>query len=442
MQFIDIKILNDGLPTLESSSVGHVFMRPMLDSAQDWGRKMRTISNGIDDVAFLELGVHRILRNNESGRDFFQAAKSSLGLEIESSAFFDLFKSPRRLGVLKDVASGLYRDGCRQMHVDALAGIPQLDGIDVLAGDGHLLSAACHAPRDPMGRKVPPKNLFMLNVRNGLTLPLSVVQGEGRYAHELPPLRRHLPEFLKKSREGRQDLANVIMLLDMAFNDTAFWSRMKYAKEAGAKLIIPQKSNLETIPLKEIEFDRDDPVNMGVVSVELVAFNHVDSSTMNRVIYRDPETGTEYCFLTTAMDLAPGLVALLYLLRWRIEKVFDVFKNKLHEKKAWGNGTACQEVQAQFACMTHNLIVMLVAGLKVSYGIEPIKLYKKQEKAMERREQDAAKNNRSVNPLVKLIRIPSQVSCQFIRAIRHGIDLRRRLHEHIPHFRAAMESYL
>ena len=255
----------------------------------------------------------------------------------------------------------------------------------MIAGDGHLLAAACHAPRDSKGRKVASNSLYMLNVRNGLLFPLASVQGEGRYGHELPPLRDHLPAFLKNSREGRRELAgNVIMLLDMAFNDTVFWSDMKRSRDAGAKIVILEKTSMETILLEELAFDRNDPVNTGVVSMELVAFNHPDSSTMNRVVYRDPETGVEYVFLTTAMDLPPGLVALLYLLRWRIEKNFDVLKNKLHEKKAWGNGATCQQMQTHFACLAHNLIVMLSAGLKTSYGIEPLKLYKKRAKALGR----------------------------------------------------------
>jgi len=442
MQFYTEQVLIDGLKSLEDGPAADVFLRPMREAAASWGRNMLTDFDGVDDGAFLELGVRRVLRNNESGRDFHQAAGTGMGLRIGRSAFFDLFKSDRRLRVLKDVSAGLYRDGCRQLRVDALAEFPALDGIDVIAGDGHLLAAACHAPRDPKGRKVAPNSLFLLNVRNGMTLPLSVVQGEGRYANELPPLRRHLPEFLKISARGRPDPRGVLMLVDMTFGDAAFWSSMKWAGKAGAKVIIPRKSNIRTILFEELEFDRDDPVNTGVVSAQLVAFEHPDSSTMRRVVYRDPETEIEYVFLTTEMDLPPGLVAFLYLLRWRIEKVFDVFKNKLHEKKAWGNGTVCQQTQTHFACMAHNLILMLIAGLTTTYAIEPVKLHRKRDQQLVHREQTAAEKGRSVNPLLKMVRIPSQVSCQFIRSLRIAIDQRRSLREHLPDFRQAMNAYI
>ena len=50
----------------------------------------------------------------------------------------------------------------------------------------------------------------------------------------------------------------------------------------------------------------------------------------------DPVTGKAYSFLTTEMTLPPGLIALLYKLRWDVEKVFDEAKNKLEQQQAWG----------------------------------------------------------------------------------------------------------
>lgn len=226
-------------------------------------------------------------------------------------------------------------------------------------------------------------------------LPLTAVQGDGRHAHEFPPMRRHLPSFLQNNAEGRRALRRTILLVDMAMTDAAFRSRMKVAKKGGAMVIMPARSDVKTIVMQKVPFDRDDPVNLGVVSCELVAFNDPESSTMHKVVYRDPETGREFIFLTTAMDLAPGLIGLLYLCRWRIEKVFDVFKNKLHEQKAWDNGTVCQQMQAHFICMTHNLLLLFVSRLKGDYGIEPLKLYKKRNAGKSRPPSEALSSTRS-----------------------------------------------
>ena len=86
--------------------------------------------------------------------------------------------------------------------VSSLLEFPELEGIEVIAGEGHLLKAACHAPRDTKGRKVAPNTIHMLNVRNCLMLSLAPVKGDGRHAHELPALRRHLPAFLQNNAVG------------------------------------------------------------------------------------------------------------------------------------------------------------------------------------------------------------------------------------------------
>ena len=56
------------------------------------------------------------------------------------------------------------------------------------------------------------------------------------------------------------------------------------------------------------------------------------------------------------MTLPPGLIAHLYHRRWRIEKVFDGLKNKLNEKKSWATSPTGKAAQAEFLCLTHNLI--------------------------------------------------------------------------------------
>lgn len=181
---------------------------------------------------------------------------------------------------------------------------------------------------------------------------LAPVQGAGSYAHELPTFRGHLPAFLQ---------------------------------------------------------DDEAEVNIRVVSFELVAFNHPYSSTMHEDVYRDSETGQLFTFLTTVMNLAPDLVALLSLLRWRIEKVFDIFKNKLHEQKAWGNGPICQQIQAHFACMTHNLILFFQAGLKRDLGIDPLNMHKKSKKALQDREEKAGQARRIDQPVIVSDQYPNLV---------------------------------
>lgn len=80
--------------------------------------------------------------------------------------------------------------------------------------------------------------------------------------------------------------------------------------------------------------------------------------------------------ITTNYNLRPGLIALLYLLRWKIEKTYDVFKNKLLEQKAWANGATAHLCQAHFIFLLYNLLVLLQARLEQA-GIYKLKVEQK-----------------------------------------------------------------
>lgn len=60
---------------------------------------------------------------------------------------------------------------------------------------------------------------------------------------------------------------------------------------------------------------------------------------------KDPVTGEQYKFITNIMDPAPGVVARLYRMRRDIEKVFDSFKNKLNETKAWATSSEAKSIR-------------------------------------------------------------------------------------------------
>jgi IS4 transposase len=85
-------------------------------------------------------------------------------------------------------------------------------------------------------------------------------------------------------------------------------------------------------------------VNQGVVADELLGTSQ--GVMVRRVTYRDPVGGENFFFLTNEQTLPPGILAHLYRLRWDIEKVFDEFKNKLSEKKAWASGATAKTVHA------------------------------------------------------------------------------------------------
>src|SRR5690554_1749061 len=99
MKDIPNQLLESDLNALVKRGTDEAFLGPMVEAAHSWNRKLRQSREGVSDEAFLKLGVHRVLRNNECGRDFLQTAQDRLKLPVQSSAFFDLFHSPRRLKI-------------------------------------------------------------------------------------------------------------------------------------------------------------------------------------------------------------------------------------------------------------------------------------------------------------------------------------------------------
>lgn len=124
---------------------------------------------------------------------------------------------------------------------------------------------------------------------------------------------------------------------------------------------------MELMVMAELGYDPEDPINAGVQSYQLVGCTA--GVTMHRVVYKCPISGEIYNFVTSLSTLPPGLIAYLYRTRWDIEKIFDEVKNKLVEKKAWATSDIAKEMQAQFVCMAHNLMLIL-EGCIEQEGIE------------------------------------------------------------------------
>jgi hypothetical protein len=116
-------------------------------------------------------------------------------------------------------------------------------------------------------------------------------------------------------------------------------------------------------------FDRHSGINAGVLADELVGTSN--GVMLRRVTFHDLHSGSTFEFLTslTDSDVPPGVVAQLYKMRWNVEKTFDEMKNKLAETKAWAKSPTAKQMQAQFICMTLNLVSLLAHTLEVEEGI-------------------------------------------------------------------------
>ena len=412
-------------------------MQPAAEVLGDYVRDVRR-GGAFDDPMFVRCGVRRVIGHSDSGRDFLQHFREVADGTLARATFFDSLHSRHRRDLLARLNTEVVRRGRGQLP-DLLAPFPELKGRAVLAVDGHHVEHATHSPRDAKGDFVSSNVLHVLCLRTGLLLNAAAVQGDGIHRHELPVFRDRIAGWLPEPRRGRPG-PKPIFVGDPAYVDKVLWTQMQIRGTRGAQVITRTKKNMKPIVYAARRIDGGNPVNEGVVADLVVGFD--GACTMRVVRYRDPESGTKYEFLTTVEDLPPGLIALIYLSRWRIEKVFDTAKNKLGETKAWAVGETAREIHSNFLALTHNLIVLLRNRLASDEGIREEKVERKRGEAMEIRAARARPKGRKVAYIHGLMPVAVQLTAQLIRALRNGIIAGMRWLAAVHLLRAATKAYL
>jgi hypothetical protein len=372
------------------------------------------------------------LDHYDSGRDFLQEIADE-GKPLARATFFDALHQPRRLVVVKEVSERFINFAEKEMaSVNWLKDVPGLGERPVLAVDGQQIEHACHALRDGKGGRVPPGYLYILDLRKGLMHALGAHQGNGQRMHEVKAFKALFSAQLAAKRfAGRP-----IIVADMGFIDNAYWTRLRLNLPDAPVIITRQKDNMKPLSYGPIPFDRANPINVGVVGYEMVGFDNC--LQMYRVTYKDPGTGAEFVFLTSDSTLLPGVVALLYRLRWKIEKTYNTCKSKLHLTKAWANGTVAQELQAHFTALAHNLLSYFLYRLDSEHGITEEKLLVIHDKA----EQVRIQNKIPYNSFYLIARIALQLSCQFIRLVRNLLRHPIPWIDALPLFKQRLQNYL
>ncbi|MDB6172139.1 MAG: hypothetical protein JWL59_1450 [Chthoniobacteraceae bacterium] len=119
------------------------------------------------------------------------------------------------------------------------------------------------------------------------------------------------------------------------------------------------------------------------------------------------------------MTLPPGIVALLYRLRRDLEKVFDEFKNKFGETKAWATSRTAKTMQSHFMALASNLLLLLQADIDLNHGLREVKLECKFHRWVENRLNKAKQIGQSLNDFFLSARNrATECSLQFIRWLR------------------------
>jgi hypothetical protein len=373
-------------------------------------------SNGMGVRDGLEYaGLQRTLSQEPSGRSFLQQQHDSGTSDIQRSHFFETLKSRRRLKLCEEVSLALYekarRSNCQNNPLDKIIA---LDGYDIYAGDGHYHAAAAHDKRKD-GKKHPVQHFYSVDLRtNSLShLTLADTSGKRKREHDTRALKRLDIETLRRSApKGRK----VIYVWDRASIDFQQWFKWKHA--GGIYFVSREKKNMESMILAELPYDQDDQINTGVQRYDLIGCSGV---SMCRVVYKCPISDETYAFVTSLTNIAPGLVAYLYKTRWDIEKVFDQVKNKLAEKKAWATSDTAKQMQAQFICMAHNLMLLLEDCLKKE-GVENEIENKRRRQRLEKTLANIKTRKEKLPFFLKRPKKPTQFSVKFIRWLRNNLN--------------------
>jgi hypothetical protein len=309
-----------------------------------------------------------------------------------------------------------------------------LAGWEVWAGDGHAIKHACHDPKilhsDESSQYGSVTHVYAMDLRSGWVRPLVLCEGN---EHEIKAIKERATAELEFCAK-----AGVIWVYDRAIIDYTWWLKCK--KQRGIHFISRTKSGMAILHELPLAFDRNDPINQGVLADEIVGINNVGQ--LRRVRYKDPESGEVFEFLTSEFSLPPGIIALLYRLRWDTEKAFDEFKNKLGEQKAWATTNNAKTLQSHFITLAYNLMILQQADFEVNHGLRDTKVERKYERSLERRKQCAQALGRVLNGFVLSVRKITEHSLQYLRCLRYHLRRSSSLEESLADFAVYMRVYI
>jgi Transposase DDE domain len=399
------------------SPLSDAFFTPLRDSAQNTARQ-RSCPR-LSDLAWLELGLTRVLSDARSGRGFLQQLSGQRHPVPTLSHFFESLKSPRRLAILREVASRV----AALLQSDQ-ADRPELKAYELYAGDGHWHGAASHDAK-PAEKRYAVGHLYALNLRTHALRHLGLC--EGKKEHDMGAIKRLGAEAL---RLGTPKGRKVLWIWDRAGIDFRLWQHWK--TRHGIYFISRTKENMKLEVMGENTI-KADPINHGVVADDYVwTSQHM---YVRRIRYQAPHNGETYEFITTEQTLEPGMIAWLYLRRWELEKVYDQFKNKLHEAKAWASSETAKQIQAELMCLAHNLLELFERKLAKEHQVANQAGQRRAEQRREKLKATASEAKRAISALLTEVIRPLQRSVKLLRWLRSWWSSASPLNESLEHLR-------
>ncbi len=420
-----------------STTLKDKFFAPIF-AALSRAKNSRTC-NEYTDQEHLSSGIERVLQTVTSGRDWVQRLRLKLKLNLSVSNFFSSLRSPRRKELVEEISLDVKAQTDQSIchgQSDPLSVHPELNGFAVYASDGHSHKASAHeSPIKNKKRAV--THIYTCNLRSHSLAHTALTNANltKKKEHEITTLKQIGGKAL---RMGEAKGIKVIQVYDPAIIDYTEW--FKWKKGHGLYILTLEKSNSALQVLGELDWDKTDERNRGVLKDELVGPSN--GSLMRRVTYKDPLTGKIYRFITNELTLPPGLLAFLYKLRWDIEKIFDQVKNKLLEQKAWAKSETAKIQQAHFIALAHNLMVLLNHQIETEEGISDEKSQRKRKQTRSKELKQLQLNGEHMNSLVLNWKRATQRCLQFIRWLRHCLENQTPWRESVSLLRPLMQRYL
>ena len=374
------------------------------------GAKNRRECPLLSDGDWLRMGTRRVLGDVRSGREFLQQWNLEEEAEIGVVHFFETASSARRLRLVSEVNDSVAASLPEHAH-SGFSDYEDFNKFVVYAGDGHYIGASAHEAAI-RGKKRPCGSFYTLNLRTRAMTHLSVSDLEGgmkKGEHDMHALKRLGGQAL---RQGARKGMKVLYAWDPAGIDIEQWGKWK--NQYGVYFLSRPKANMGFVEEGSRDWEREDPVNAGVISDKLVT-TLTGRVRLRWIVYEDPKGGEVYEFITTEMTIRPGLLAWVYKCRWDIEKNYDTFKNKLGQTQAWGKSQESKNMQARFVCLAHNLMVLLDAKI----GIEDDKETERAGKRWEAAAALAHRRDATFAPQYRNPRKRTQIAAKFIRWLRH-----------------------
>ena len=351
----------------KDTTIRSLFFEPLFKALLQ--SKCQRSCSELSDEEWLKLGVFRVNGQESSGRSHLQRmANYDIIVDKNRQTVEAAFASGRRCRLAKDITANLLGQ-LQDSRPDPFKDIAGLDVFDIYAADGHYHR---HALFDKYidGKKRPVQHFYALNLRtSGMSHLTTARIGDDdtdiadpatdrqkgtprKTENDLHALKRLSAMEL---RQGAPSGRKVLYVYDRAIIDFAQWNTWKM--QDGIYVISRSRDNLKFNVIKPCVYKKNNPINSGIISCDIVT--GANGVRLRRITQRLPENGTDMTFLTNDLTLDPGVIAYLYKRRWDIEKVFDVLKNKLNEKQAWGKNISTKDNQAHMICIHHNLIVLL-----------------------------------------------------------------------------------